>query len=348
MKAEPFQLPFITCELEGTGGTIKETNEDFQVEEIPLYELTGEGEHLFINITKNAITTKDVQKELAKIYQVKNQDVDFAGIKDKYALTTQTFSVWIKDHSIKDRAYQLEEFLPVKINWTKFHQRKIKKGHLAGNKFTIKITGIPGLIDDAIQKAEAIINKLSETGIPNFFGEQRFGIKGDNAQKGLDIMLGKQRIKNKWLKKFLLSSYQSYVFNFYLKKRIEEGLFGRILNGDVAKKQDTGGIFIVDDSETDQKRLENKEITFTGPIFGKKMRSPENEALNFENEILKGLEITREDFAKAKLTGTRRPGIIIPDINYRKCEDGIELKFTLPKGSFATVVLREIMKNFQG
>src|SRR6056297_1401309 len=105
-------------------------------------------------------------------------------------------------------------------------------------------------------------------------------------------MLGKQRVKNKWLRKFLLSSYQSYVFNYNLKKKIEEDLFDKILNGEVAKKQDTGGMFIVDDPLTDQKRLENKEITFTGPIFGKKMKSPRDEALDFENKILKELEIT--------------------------------------------------------
>ena len=346
MKAELFQLPFITDGLEGIGGKIKDKNQDFIVEELPLYDLTGEGEHLFVNITKDGMTTKDLQKELAKVYEVNHQDVDFAGIKDKHAITTQTFSIWLRDPSIKDRAFQLEDSLPVKINWNKFHQRKIKKGHLAGNVFTVKITDIPGSLDEAAQKTDKIIKKLSQTGIPNFFGAQRFGMEEDNAQKGLDIMLGKQRVKNKWLRKFLLSSYQSYVFNYYLKKRIEEGLFDKILNGEVAKKQDTGGMFIVDDPVADQKRLENKEITFTGPIFGKKMKSPQDEALDFENNILKELEITRENFSKGKLNGTRRAGIIIPEIKHQKIEDGMQLNFTLPKGSFATIILREIMKNF--
>jgi tRNA pseudouridine13 synthase len=345
MSLVNFDIPYITDTLPGTGGKIKTIPEHFQVDEIPVYKPSGEGEHLFINITKKGITTKEVQKALARVFKTKVRDVEFAGIKDKYAVTSQNFSVWLLEKQDKNLAYNLEEELPVKINSMDFHQRKIKKGHLMGNAFQIKITDIEMPIDEAYEKASNIIAMIHEKGLPNFYGEQRFGIEGDNAERGYDVLKGKEKIHNKWLRRFLLSSFQSHLFNYYLYLRINRDLFNQILPGDVAKKQDTGGIFIVEDVKQEQNRLDNKEICFTGPMFGKKMTLAGDQAGKFEQEILDDNNVTYDELKAAKLTGTRRAGILLPKIKPEKENDGLLLSFTLPKGAFATVLLREIMKN---
>ena len=345
MQLKNFNLPYISSDLPGIGGKIKVSPEHFIVEEIPVYEPVGKGEHLFINITKKGITTKEIQKALANLFNTKVGDVEFAGIKDKHAVTTQNFSVWLLDKQDENLVYQLEKQLPVKINHMAFHTNKLKKGHLLGNSFEIKITDIEIPIDEAFQKASEIIEVIHTKGLPNFYGEQRFGVEGDNAEKGLRILKGQEKIPNKWLRRFLLSSFQSYLFNFYLTRRMENNLFDKLLQGDVAKKQDTGDIFVVEDREVEQERLENKEICFTGPMFGKKMTPAREESGIFEQKILDEHSITFEELRKAKLTGTRRAGILLPNISIEKEQDGLLLNFTLPKGAFATVLLGEIMKN---
>jgi len=345
MQLRNYTKPYITEELTGIGGTIKVYPEDFIVDEIPAYEASGSGEHLFIHLTKTGITTKEVQKALAKIFNTKRNEVEFAGIKDKHAIASQYFSVWLYNEQDPELVYKLEDEFPVRINSFKFHQRKLKKGHLHGNQFNIKIREPEIDLDEALKRITEIKEKAIHPGIPNFYGDQRFGIEGDNPQQGLEILKGERKVKNKWLRQFLLASFQSYLFNYYLAKRIREGLFNEIMPGDIAKKHETGGIFIVDDPKTEQKRFDNKEICFTGPMFGKKMTQAKDKAFDFENSILEEYEITSEELKKAKLTGTRRAGIILPSIETMKEEDGIRIKFRLPKGSFATIVLREIMKN---
>ncbi|MFP4046261.1 MAG: tRNA pseudouridine(13) synthase TruD [Bacteroidales bacterium] len=339
------ELPYISNKSEGTGGKIKTCEEDFIVNEIPAYEPSGEGEHLFIHITKRGITTKDVQKALAKIYNANFKDVEFAGIKDKHALTSQYFSVWLRNGQSKNLAYELEKNMPITINNMEFHNRKLKMGHLRGNAFKIKIREIKMSLDEAYTRACKIAEEIHKKGLPNFYGEQRFGKDGDNAERGFRLLKGQEIVHNKWLKRFLLSSLQSNLFNYYLTKRIENKLFDKILKGDIAKKQDTGGLFVVEEVDDEQKRLENKEICFTGPMFGKKMKQAGDKAGELEASVLQENDITEEEIKKAKLTGTRRAGIIIPEIKIEQQEDGLNLEFSLPKGAFATIVLREIMKN---
>jgi len=338
-------IPYITEGIEGIGGEIKETPEDFVVEEIPVYQPDGEGEHLFVHLTKKGITTRDVQKALAGIYQVSSRDVNFAGIKDKHAVASQYFSVWLKDKEKKDLAYKLEDELPLKINNLTFHRKKIKQGHLLANSFNIKISHLECSTEQAIDQIQPVIDHIHRKGLPNYYGHQRFGIEGDNAQKGYEILIGRRKEKNKWFRRFLLSAYQSHLFNYYMVLRIQQGLYDTMLEGDIAKKHDTGGIFVVEETATEQARLDNKEICYTGPIFGKKMKSAKGRSGKIEEKILKDHHISWEDLLGAKLNGTRRQGIIIPVIYAEKEEDGIRLRFTLPKGAYATVVLREFMKD---
>jgi len=345
MELKKLTTPYISEDYQGIGGKIKITPEDFIVEEIPAYYPSGSGEHLFIHLTKKGITTKEVQKVIANIFNTKVKDVEFAGIKDKHAVTSQYFSVWLLDKQDPELVHKLEEELPVKINSYNFHQRKIKKGHLWGNIFNIKIRDIEADIDEAFRKTQQITKIIHQQGLPNLYGNQRFGIEGDNAQQGLEILKGQRKVPNKWLRQFLLSSFQSHLFNYYIVKRIEAGLLDTLMQGDLAKKHDTGGMFVVEDKATEQERFDNKEICFTGPMFGKKMTPAKEEALEFEKSIMEENGVSTEEFKQVKVNGTRRTGIILPEIESYKEDDGIRIKFNLPKGAFATIVLREIMKN---
>lgn len=335
-------LPYITEDLTGIGGKIRQKTSHFKVEEIPVYEPQGLGNHLYVNITKENLTTREVQLRLADLFQINPEEVGKAGLKDKYAVTTQTFSVLFNDHASTEEIIPIiEDNIPVKVNWAKYHDNKLRAGHLLGNKFTIIISEAKG----SIKQAKEIADKINEIGLPNFYGVQRTGKQGENIYQGWLILKKKKRLGNRWLRKYLLSSYQSYLCNRYIVKRIEKGLFNKILLGDIAKKYETGGLFWVEDKETEQKRVDSKEISFSAPMFGYKMSKPKDESLELENEILEEMNIDLQEFRAQRVKGTRRMGRVLPEITVSEHPDGIQLEFTLPKGGFATTLLREFMKN---
>ncbi|MFC2143894.1 tRNA pseudouridine(13) synthase TruD [Candidatus Aenigmatarchaeota archaeon] len=348
-------LPHITPDLKGTGGKIREKNEYFQVEEIPLYEPSGSGNHLYVNVTREGITTRDLQERFAEVFNVKPDKVGCAGMKDKNAKVTQTFSVEVgkteedmMDDFLEETMEKIAQALPVTVNWVRMHNNKLRVGHLIGNRFTIRITGLQMEPIVALERARVIADKIRVIGLPNFYGPQRFGFRGENVSKGLDIILNKYRLDDKWLRRLLVSSYQSYLCNRYLAKRIEKGFFGKILKGDIAKKHETGGLFEVQDPIIEQPRYERNEISFTAPIYGSDMKPVTGEAADLEAEVLRDAGMTMDQLNKAGANGTRRPGRIFPkDINIGKDPDypeSLTVTFTLPKGGFATTFLREIMK----
>lgn len=346
---EKIKLPFATKEYPGIDGKIKKKPEHFVVEEIPIYEPCGKGDHLYINLTKKNLTSKEIQKKLTQLFNLSEVCIGFAGMKDKHAVTTQTYSIKfgiIDDKFTKEVVKTIEKNIPIKVNWAKLHNNKIKAGHLLGNKFKIIISEIKIPIDEALEISREIVNKIKKTGIPNFYGPQRFGFDGDNWKRGLSIIKGELKTRDLWSKRFLISSYQSYLCNVYLAKRVESGNFEKILKGDIAKKYDTGGLFVVKDKEAEQKRYDNHEISFTGPIYGPEMWEAEDESGKFEKEILKDSGVTIEDIKKAGSNGTRRLGrLLVDDIKIKKVREGLQLEFFLPKGAFATNVLREIIKS---
>lgn len=340
-------LPFITPKIPGIGGMLRKKTSHFVVEEIPLYEASGKGNHLYINFTKESMTTKDICSLFSKAVGISERDIGFAGLKDKHAVTTQTISFPIKKTDEKSVEEILDKIksIPIRLNWAKLHQNKLKTGHLLGNRFIITISEIRNP-ENAYENCKKIVDEITKNGIPNYFGEQRFGIEGNNSEKGLKIIKGELAVKNKWLKKFLISSFQSDICNEYLARRVERGLFGKIIIGDIAKKYDTGGLFEVADIEKDNIRYNNKEISFTAPIYGYKMWEATGEAAKLEREILENSGITIDLLKKMKILGTRRLGrLLLNELEIMESEEGIILKFSLPKGAFATTVLREFMKS---
>lgn len=345
---QEYELPYITEDLEGIGGKIKQEAENFIVEEVPLYPCSGQGEHLYINLTKENLTTREVCSKLREIFNLKKEDVGAAGLKDKNAKTTQTISLRFGNFNgivldeVKEKIEK--EFSSVKVNWMKKHENKLRSGHLLGNKFRIKISNLNCNIEEAEKRVKIIIEKLKETGLPNYYGEQRFGKNQDNWQEGMAVLRGEKKIYDKWMKKFLLSSVQSYLFNLYLSERIKHGFFNRLLTGDIAKKTDTGGLFYVENLEKEQERFDKKEIIFTGPMFGDGLMEARGESGNFEKEILNRFNINEKFLGH----GLRRRGKLIIDYVFLEIDEdktAVWISFFLPKGSFATVFLRELMKN---
>lgn len=339
-------LPYITPELPGIGGQLKAEPAHFVVEEIPLYEASGSGSHLYISLTREGWTTRRVADALASLFGVSRRDVGYAGLKDRNARCTQTFS--LPGLAPADAA-RIEQTLPFQVHWARQHSNKLKPGHLLGNRFDITVSDLAVSPQEALSRSQAIATAIAQRGAPNFFGLQRFGWEGGNVAKGRDAFLGKGPRRDPWLNKLLISAYQSHLFNRYLARRIEQGLFEQLLAGDVCKKADTGGMFEVQDAVAEQARYQRGEITFTGPLYGKKLWAAKGAAAALEADVLAEAGLSDEDLSRARADGTRRPARLwLTALDLAAGDDSLRAAFFLPKGAYATVVLREFIKSERG
>lgn len=341
------QLPFRTDDLDTIGGEIKESASDFVVEEVPLYEPEEDGQHVYVRLTREGRTTREVVERLAEIFGVSQGTIGYAGMKDRQARATQTFSL---DSAAFDRpkpsdeevAARIREEMDCDVSFARRHRNKLRRGHLVGNRFRVLIRSPKAA--DSVERARAIADALIERGVPNFYGAQRFGREGDNAAKGLEILRTGSFDGPHWKRRLLCNAYQSSLFNRWLAERMDRGDFDRLLLGDVAKKTDTGGLFEVEELDREQERFERREITFTGPIYGHDLWWAVGEAGEFERAFFEEADVGMEALREANLKGSRRRGRIhLDELEVAAAEDGVELTFELPKGAYATVVLREFL-----
>jgi tRNA pseudouridine13 synthase len=340
-----FPIAYITEGLPGIGGKLKTEPEDFKVTELPAYTPQGSGEHLYIYFEKRDQSTPEIVTKIAQSLGLKPFEIGVAGRKDRRAVTRQWVSLPLVQGKKVDpeRAKEIFTAAGATVLEANYHNNKLRTGHLTANKFELIVRGAA---EGALPKAEAIVEKLKATGIPNFFGAQRFGDRGKNVIRGRAILEGKRRSHGTDTR-FDASAIQSELFNRYLVKRMQKGLFDKALLGDVLKKHETGGIFICEDQESEQKRVEAFKISPTGPIFGAKMLDPKGDALALEEEILQEAQFTREQFEKVKhiMPGSRRINrLILPELSVSEVPEGLRFVFTLPKGAYATVLLGEIQK----
>ncbi|KMY69098.1 hypothetical protein AAU61_06155 [Desulfocarbo indianensis] len=339
------ELPLITPGLIGIGGRIKEDPSHFVVEELPLYEPQGQGPHLYLRIERQGMTTRDLVQALAREFGLDANEIGYAGLKDKEARCIQTFSLPSASLAEEEAARRVEESLGLAVHLAKRHQNKLKRGHLLGNRFRVLVSGVG---PEALPCARAVAQELNQRGLPNYFGAQRFGLAGDNAEAGRRALKSKGP-RPKWLRALLLSAFQSDLFNRWLAQRIGEGDFERLLKGDIAKKTDTGGLFEVEDPAREQERLQQGAISYTGPIYGHKMRYAQDEAGEREKELLAAEGVSQEELKRAGLKGSRRlarllPGTIEITASPQNEAPGLWFSFALPKGSYATTLLREFIK----
>ncbi len=331
--------PYLTGDVPGCGGAFKESPEDFEVEELPAYLPSGEGEHLFLWVEKRGRSTPDVARALARHLGLGERDVSWAGLKDRQAVTRQWLCVPAKVEA------KLAGFaLPgATVLEAKRHRNKLKTGHLDGNRFKLVVRGVT----DAGAAREVLV-RIERQGLPNFFGEQRFGVEGQNAAKGKAILLAGGRHRDRFERKLLLSAYQSELFNRVLARRLERGQLGTVLLGDVLKKHETGGEFVCEDALADQPRADAFELSPTGPVFGPQMRQPTGTPAELEAAVLQEEGITLATFEAGgdETRGTRRfLRVKVGELTHALEGDVLRLSFTLPAGSYATELLRELLKN---
>ena len=330
----------------------------FSVEEIPLYEFSGSGEHLILKLRKKNITTWEALDILSNYLGIPKREFGYAGLKDKNAITIQYISLPKK---YKDK---IEEFKhpQIKILEQFSHNNKIRVGHLKGNKFWLRFKKIYGA---NLTKIESVLKWIEKEGIPNYFGEQRFGNSKNNYLEGKALIDGKLKIRDRKKREFLISSYQSLLFNNWLSKRVELSMllnefkakevekilnlpkdtlkdidkqkqFLKLLDGDLYMHYPYGKIFY-EDLNLAVDRFIKKDISPTGLIAGKRVKRATSVAYDF---------FEKEYDYKLSADGSRRYAWIFPQIlkrRYIEQNAWYELEFYLPKGSYATVLV-DILK----
>jgi len=333
------ELPFLTPSFPGVGGRIKVEPADFEVEEVPAYEPAGTGDHLFLWIEKTDLGAEYFVRQVARRLGISNGEVGTAGLKDRRAVARQ----WVSVPATCEPAILKLEGDGIRLLRISRHTNKLKPGHLRGNRFRVLIRDASSSVDP-----EPILNQIRTEGLPNFYGPQRFGRDGETAQLGMSLLKGEPvTVRNPFLRKLALSAAQSLLFNEYLARRVRDGLLRTVLAGDVMAKWPAGGMFTAVDVPTEQARFDRRETVTAGPMFGRKTFPTHAAAAEREGAILSAAGLSRDSFAGfGKLVlGTRRHNLVyIDDLSAAWVADGLRLSFTLPAGSYATVLLREVMK----
>ncbi len=412
----PHVIParYLTADLPPIGGRIKERPEDFLVDEQPLYQPCGEGEHIYLFVEKRGLSTLQAARVLANHFGVHISAIGHAGLKDKAAITRQVFSVHTPGRGMDD--FPMFRHERMGVLWADVHTNKLRTGHLLGNRFSIKIRGVE------ISKAVPVVRAmalLEKSGVPNRIGEQRFGYTQRNHLVGRAMILGddagvldallspagdmadgqraarelyargdygaaldsfhrESRTERRVLgvlirggtaskavrsidrmeEEFFLAAFQSAVFNAVLDARLVEGTLGSLKDGDLAFKHDNRAVFAVDAQTLGPEltgRLERFEISPSGPMWGPGLLRAGGAVDAAEVAALEASGIRVEDLDRfeerrhKRIVGTRRPlrvRLTDPDVEAGVDEHGsyVRVAFDLPRGAFATTVLREIMK----
>jgi tRNA pseudouridine13 synthase len=345
-RMAPAIPPVATHDLPGVGGTIGPAEDDFIVDELPLYEPSGEGEHLYVRLQKRGMTTRDAVRIVADSAGVPSNEIGTAGMKDKHAVTTQWMSLPARRAQAPE-SWTLPESL--RVVETARHGNKLRTGHLAGNRFRIRITGTDG---DALARANGILDRIRERGLPNYFGAQRFGRGGDGLEGALEWLrgeagLGPRRRAPPFERKLFTSVVQAEIFNRYATARIARGL-DQPLVGEVVRLDGSGSLFVVEEPAREMPRWAAHDIHPTGPIIGPKMRAPREEPLAMENVAAAALgleERTRTALGRHG-DGTRRDLLLWPkDMSVTSSGEGaLTVDLLLPSGSYATVLVRELTR----
>ncbi len=393
---------YLTAGIPGTGGSIKETPDDFRVEEIPLYLPSGEGEHLYVTVEKEGMTTHQLLRRCAQIFSVKERDIGYAGLKDSNATTTQTISIPLL---APDKAKNLEAE-NIRVISARRHNNKLRPGHLAGNRFNIRVAAPDS---DALHKVKQVQEILQEKGVPNYFGVQRYGVLGNSHligrailqneyEQACRLLVGDPEIiahadwkkaaelyragdissalehlprhcryerqllaalaKGKSDRKALfdlprnilrlyLSAFQSSLFDRIVDMRL--ATIDKLWPGDIAVKHANGACFRVQDAAEEQSRADNFEISASGPLFGHKAMLASGQSGILEEALLDKEKLSLPDFKIGRgldMIGERRAlRVRLSDFSASIEGDDLMLTFILPKGSYATSLLREIIKH---
>ncbi|HAT6936749.1 TPA: tRNA pseudouridine(13) synthase TruD [Legionella pneumophila subsp. pneumophila] len=320
--------------------TFKLCPEDFQVNELFEGQFSGEGEHIVLKIEKKGLTTEEVVKSLARLINKPIKLISYAGLKDKQALTTQ----WLSIHAPGEVIEGIEtlEAPGWKILECTRHNKKLRPGFLSGNHFTIALRDVSNETD-LIHRIEQI--KLK--GVPNYFGEQRFGRDGGNLIKAEEILVQGRKVKDRFLKGMYFSAARSWLYNLILSRRVKESSWNLPLLGDVIQLVGSNSVFVNDKSMDEQllQRIGEKDVSPASPLPGRSKNLVKGTALQIINEVYAEWSAWLDGLEKNGLEEAWRANILYAEqIEYRINQGTVELSFVLPAGAYATVVLRELVQ----
>jgi len=339
-------LAYLTPDLLGTGGVLKQTPEDFLVEEQPLYDPCGEGEHLYLFVEKKSATTHDLIRRVAKAFRVKRGSVGHAGLKDKHAVTRQHLSVHLPGTTKAQDAEALERLANypyAQVLWADRHGNKLRPGHHGGNRFVLTVRDVA---PTAVIRAKPILDRIAKHGFPNYYGEQRFGYRHNGHLLGaayecgdlhtaLEHMPKSLRAERQALdalrqhktaaqaarsvdgqqRDMLVSATQSAVFNAVVDARVRAGTLSQLVTGDLAWKHDNRSVFAVDDAVAAEEnapdgRAAANAVSPSGPQWGLGMTEPTGDVLAAEQAALNKFALAPADFEGHRdldTDGRRRP-----------------------------------------
>lgn len=318
---------------------MRTTPEDFRVDEIDAFEASGSGEHLLLTIQKRGMNTAFAAKCIAQWAGVAESAIGQAGMKDRHALTVQRFSVWLPKKVAPDIATLASDEL--RVLGHAWHSRKLPRGALAGNRFRLVLRGVEG----EREAIDARLQQIRAQGVPNYFGEQRFGRGGGNIAKAIAMFAG-GRVRREE-RSLLLSAARSELFNRVLQTRVEAGNWNAALEGEVWMLDGSKSVF-GPEAFTDElrARLESFDIHPTGPLWGQGDLRSGGDAAACELQALQGESALRlrAGLEQARLSQERRALRMIPGAMTWAWlgEDELEVCFALAPGSYATTVLREL------
>ena len=326
-------------------GFLRSEMADFKVFENLPFQPCGEGEHLFIHVRKTGENTAYIAKQLAKYFGVKENLVSYAGLKDRFAVTEQWFGIHVPGKTVYDLSDLAIE--GIEILSSARHNKKLRIGALTGNRFEITLKKVTD-VDELERRWHAIVAH----GVPNYFGEQRFGIEGGNIEKALSLFSG-TKVRDKKKRGMYLSAARSLIFNQVISDRIQKQMFEKLSNGDVCMLSGSQSVFIADEvDESLTKRLNEKDIDITAPMWGAGELMSTKEVASFEQSIGSQFQTFCEGLAKFGLKQERRKIRLCVEDTSIKIDKKVEntheentvvLSFSLPAGSYATTVIRELL-----
>jgi len=319
-------------------GVIRSRPEDFRVVERLGYGPSGDGEHLWLEVEKRDLNTLDVAARLAERAGVPARAVGFAGLKDRNAITRQPFTIQLPGVADPDVSDWNDEGL--RIVSVSRHHRKIRRGRLAGNRFELVIRDL----DVDRDRLAAVLARIAERGVPNAFGEQRFG--GNNVARAYRLFRGQlRRSPSKRKRGFYLSAARSLVFNRVLDARVRDGSWDRVLDGEVVMLDATRSTFAVEHTDAEiQRRAAAQDLHPTGPLAGLGEAGTTGRPGRIEAEIADEHRELVEGLRRFRLEADRRPlRMRVLDLDWRLDDpDRLVLNFELRSGCYATTVLREL------
>lgn len=316
---------------------LRSTPEDFQVDELQDIQPDGGGDHVWLQVRKRGANTDWVAKELARFAGVAPVDVGYAGLKDRDAVTTQVFTIHLPGKPDPDwAAFPHQEIQVIEQHR---HRRKLKRGALRGNRFCIVLREIQGDCAQAEQRLQAI----AEQGVPNYFGEQRFGFGGANVERAIAMFAGKR--VDRQVRSMLLSAARSHLFNAVLAERVRAANWNQAMDGEIWNLSGSRSWFGPEPiSELLLSRLAAADIHPSGPLWGRGALPTADAALALEQTTLQDCAALKSGLEREGLEQDRRALRLIPrQLRWQWLEQNtLQVEFELPPGSYATVVLREL------